>query len=204
MASAERGPRERMVFSAAQLIRRDGVAATGLRDVAAHADAPRGSLRHYFPGGKEQLVNEAVEWAGRYAAGRVTRFVSAMARPTPARLFEAMVRQWTDEFSSAGFARGCPVAAATADCADSVESTRATAAAAFAAWRSPIARELIVMGVPSRKAGAVATLMIGALEGAILMARAERSVRPLQATARELGPHLDSYVVRGADGPPRR
>lgn len=57
------GPRERMVFSAAQLIRRDGVNATGMREVAAHAGAPRGSLQHYFPGGKEQLVNEAVTWA---------------------------------------------------------------------------------------------------------------------------------------------
>lgn len=71
----ERGPRERMVFSAAQLIRRDGVTATGLRDVVAHADAPRGSLAHYFPGGKEQLVNEAVDWAGWYAANRIDRFL---------------------------------------------------------------------------------------------------------------------------------
>ncbi|MBD9736107.1 helix-turn-helix transcriptional regulator, partial [Streptomyces sp. H28] len=44
-----------MVFSAAQLIRREGVGATGMREVAAHARAPRGSLQHYFPGGKEQL-----------------------------------------------------------------------------------------------------------------------------------------------------
>ncbi|WP_069465733.1 TetR/AcrR family transcriptional regulator [Actinacidiphila rubida] len=45
-----------MVFSAAQLIRRDGVAATGMRDVAVHAQAPRGSLQHYFPGGKDDLL----------------------------------------------------------------------------------------------------------------------------------------------------
>ncbi|RKS71900.1 TetR family transcriptional regulator [Actinomadura pelletieri DSM 43383] len=194
MAAAERGPRERMVFSAAQLIRRDGVTATGLRDVAEHAGAPRGSLQHYFPGGKEQLVNEAVEWAGRYASKRVARFVSAMSSPTPGRLFAAMVRQWTDEFQAKGFVTGCPVAAATVDCADTVESTRAASAAAFAAWRRPVARELAAMGVPSRKADALATLMISSLEGAILLARAERSVRPLRTVARELAPYLDSCV----------
>lgn len=196
MAGAERGPRERMVFSAAQLIRRDGVAATGLRDVAEHAGAPRGSLQHYFPGGKEQLVNEAVEWAGRYASKRIARFLATMSRPTPGRLFTAMVRQWIDEYRSAGFARGCPVAAATVDCADSVESTRAATAAAFAAWRRPIARELRAMGVPSGKADALATLMVSALEGAILMARAEQSVRPLRTVARELAPYLDSCAAR--------
>ncbi|NVI88521.1 TetR/AcrR family transcriptional regulator [Actinomadura sp. BRA 177] len=187
-----------MVFSAAQLIRRDGVTATGLREVAAHAGAPRGSLQHYFPGGKEQLVNEAVEWAGRYAAARVDRFVAAMSRPTPGGLFAAMVRQWTDEFRSAGFAGGCPVAAATVDCADSVASTRA-AADAFACWRRPVARELAAMGVPSRKAGGLATLMVSALEGAILMAKAEQNVRPLTTVARELGPYLDSCVESGQE-----
>lgn len=186
-----------MVFSAAQLIRRNGVTATGLREVAAHAGAPRGSLQHYFPGGKEQLVNEAVEWAGRYAAARVDRFMASMSRPTPGGLFAAMVRQWTEEFRSAGFAGGCPVAAATVGRADSAGSTRAATAAAFACWRRPIARELAAMGVPSRRAGALATLMVGALEGAILMAKAEQNVRPLTAVARELGPYLDSCAEPG-------
>lgn len=195
MTVSRRGPRERMVFSAAQLIRRDGVAATGLRDVVAHAQAPRGSLRHYFPGGKEQLVNEAVEWAGRYAAKRVDRFLAEMPEPSPSRLFEAMVRQWTDEYRSAGFATGCPVVAATVDRAGSAESTRQAAAAAFDAWNRPVARALTEMGVPAGRAASLATLMISALEGAIVIARAERDVRALETVARELGPLLDAGVA---------
>ncbi|GAA3635481.1 TetR/AcrR family transcriptional regulator [Streptomyces chitinivorans] len=195
MTVSRRGPRERMVFSAAQLIRRDGVAATGLRDIVAHAQAPRGSLRHYFPGGKEQLVNEAVEWAGRYAAKRVDRFLAEMPEPSPSRLFEAMVRQWTDEYRSAGFATGCPVVAATVDRAGSAESTRQAAAAAFDAWNRPVARALTEMGVPAGRAASLATLMISALEGAIVIARAERDARALETVARELGPLLDAGVA---------
>lgn len=191
----ERGPRERMVFSAAQLIRRDGVAATGMRDVAAHAEAPRGSLQHYFPGGKEQLVNEAVEWAGRYAGKRVARFLAGIPEPRPSALFAAMVGQWTDEFRTDGFSSGCPVAAATVDCAESTESTRTAAAAAFGRWNRPVAEALTEMGVPAERAGALATLMISALEGAILIARAERDVRALTTVARELGPLLDGAVA---------
>ncbi|MFF9060509.1 TetR/AcrR family transcriptional regulator [Streptomyces sp. NPDC101213] len=196
MAPSGRGPRERMVFSAAQLIRRDGVGATGMREVAAHAGAPRGSLQHYFPGGKEQLVNEALAWAGRYAAGRVPRFLAALPEPTPSALFGAMVRQWTDEYASAGFAGGCPVAAATVDCAESVESTREAASAAFAAWNAAVADALTGMGVPPERAAPLATLMIGALEGAILIARAEQDVRALTNAVRELGPLLDAAVSR--------
>jgi AcrR family transcriptional regulator len=194
MAQSERGPRERMVFSAAQLIRRDGVAATGMREVAAHAGAPRGSLQHYFPGGKEQLVNEAVGWAGRYAGKRVARFLAALPEPTPGGLFAEMVRQWTDEYETSGFAGGCPVAAATVDWAESTASTREAAAAAFATWTGPVAGALADMGVPEERADPLATLMISALEGAIVMARAERDVRPLTTVARELGPLLDAAV----------
>jgi AcrR family transcriptional regulator len=196
VAPSERGPRERMVFSAAQLIRRDGVAATGMREVAAHAGAPRGSLQHYFPGGKEQLVNEAVAWAGRYAGNRVARFLAALPEPTPSGLFAEMVRQWTDEYESAGFAAGCPVAAATVDCAESVESTREAASAAFATWTGAVADALTGMGVPRERAAPLATLMIGALEGAIVIARAEQDVRALKGVARELGPLLDAAVSR--------
>ncbi|MFV0131476.1 TetR/AcrR family transcriptional regulator [Streptomyces sp. HMX112] len=196
MTVPERGPRERMVFSAAQLIRRHGVTATGMRDVAAHARAPRGSLQHYFPGGKPQLVNEAVDWAGRYAGNRVARFLAGMAQPSPSRLFEAMAGQWADEFDAVGFGQGCPVAAATVDCAASTESTRTATAAAFAQWRQPVAEALAGMGVPAPRAESLATLMISALEGAILLARAERDTRALTAVVRELGPLLDRAVAQ--------
>ncbi|MEU8033684.1 TetR/AcrR family transcriptional regulator [Streptomyces sp. NPDC049099] len=194
MSEARRGPRERMVFSAAQLIRRDGVAATGLREVAAHAGAPRGSLQHYFPGGKEQLVNEAVAWAGRYAGRRIARFLAGLEEPTPSALFAAMVAQWTDEYATDGFAAGCPVAAATVECTSAAGSTQEAVAAAFTTWRNPLAEALAGMGVPGARAASLATLMISTLEGAILMARAERDAGPLTTAVRELGPLLDAAV----------
>ncbi|MFC5911139.1 TetR/AcrR family transcriptional regulator [Streptacidiphilus monticola] len=199
MGTSQRGPRERMVFSAAQLIRRDGVGATGMRDVAAHAEAPRGSLQHYFPGGKEQLVAEAVTWAGDYAARRVARFMAAMAQPTPSGLLAGMAGQWIDEYLGVGFASGCPVAAATVDCADAVDSVRAAAADAFAAWARPLAEALREMGVPEQRAGSLATVMISAVEGAILIARAERDVRALEAVVEEVGPLLDAAAGIRAD-----
>jgi AcrR family transcriptional regulator len=183
-----------MVFSAAQLLRRGGVAAAGMREVAAQAGAPRGSLQHYFPGGKEQVVNEAVAWAGTYAASRVSRFLARLDEPSPSALFAAMVRGWTDELSATGMLAGCPVAAATVDSAQAVESTRTAAAEAFACWRRPVTQALTGMGVPPGRAEALATLMISALEGAILIARAERIPNALTTVALELAPLLDGAV----------
>ncbi|MEX0172505.1 TetR/AcrR family transcriptional regulator [Streptomyces sp. LMG1-1-1.1] len=202
MAVPERGPRERMIYSAVQLIRRQGVTATGMREVAAHAEAPRGSLQHYFPRGKEQLVNEALDWSGRFAAGRIARFLAALPEPTPSGLFAEMVRQWTDEYREKGFAAGCPVAAATVDCAESVQSTQQAASAAFATWNGPVGQALMDMGVAREKSYALATVMISALEGAILIARAEQNVRALTTVVQELGPLLDAAVGQTAETPP--
>lgn len=186
------GPRERMVFAAAQLIRRDGVGATGMRDIAAHAEAPRGSLQHYFPGGKEQVVNEAVSWAGRYAGKRVDHYLAALPEPSPGALFAAMAQQWIDEFESTGFRTGCPVAAATVDSTASTPSARAATASAFTAWTTPLTAALVTLGVPAERAPALATLMVSALEGAILLCRAHESTAPLTTVTTELTPLLDA------------
>lgn len=186
------GPRERMVFAAAQLIRRDGVGATGMREVAARAEAPRGSLQHYFPGGKEQLVNEAVTWAGGYAGRRVARYLADLPEPTPGALFAAMTRQWIDEFEANGFGTGCPVVAATVDSTASTPSAREATAAAFTAWTTPVTAALTTLHVPPARAPALATLMISALEGAILLARAHESTTPLTTITTELTPLLNA------------
>jgi AcrR family transcriptional regulator len=185
-----------MVLSAAQLIRRQGVTATGVRDVVTHANAPRGSVQHYFPDGKTQLVGEAVDWAGRYAASRIDKFAATMRPPTPGKLFAAMVGQWIDEYRRDGFAGGCPLAAATIDCADTDEQVRAHVTAALDQWRNPISAAVVSMGVPATKARSVATLMLCTLEGALILARAEQSLQPLTTVARELAPHLDNYRTR--------
>src|SRR3954451_24860060 len=56
--------RDRIVRSAAALVRERGVHGVGLRQIVAHADGPRGSLQRYFPRGKTQLITEALSLAG--------------------------------------------------------------------------------------------------------------------------------------------
>ena len=59
------GTRQKMISGAADLIRRRGVNATSLRDVVNHTGTPRGSLAFHFPGGKLELVGEAIALADR-------------------------------------------------------------------------------------------------------------------------------------------
>lgn len=182
-------PRERLVYTAAQHLREHGVEGTGLRPLVADAGAPWGSLRHYFPGGKDQLVVEALGWSGSYAAAVVERYLRR-GSPTARGLLRVVVRWWVDDLESRDFARGCPVAAAVADCAHTNPTIRAAAAGALEAWRSPIRDGIVALGFTKRDADELATVLLAALEGGILMARAQRSTEPLRVVERRLLPLL--------------
>src|ERR1700684_3199427 len=56
--------RERIVQHSAELFRRQGFAATGVKQIVAEASAPFGSIYHFFPGGKEQLGEEVMRYSG--------------------------------------------------------------------------------------------------------------------------------------------
>jgi AcrR family transcriptional regulator len=189
---AERGHRDRIVYQAAQHLRRAGVSGTGLRQVVADAEAPRGSLQHYFPGGKDQLVGEALEWSGAWAAARVEHHLAGLRRPTPSRLFAAIVDEWAADLEARSFERGCPVAGAVVDCADTNEVVRQSAAAALETWRAPITAALVGMGRSRRRAETLSMLMLCALEGALVLGRARRDTTPLRLVVRELAPALDA------------
>jgi AcrR family transcriptional regulator len=192
---ASRTPRERIVYATAQSVRERGVSATGLRAVVAEAQAPRGSLQHYFPGGKDQLVTEALLWSGEFAAGCVEHYFESMRTPTPAGLFAAMARQWRDEFARRGFQRGCPLVAAAADLAGTDDVLRASINAAFESWLGAVRDALRRMGLPAGRARSLALLMISSLEGAIVLARTRQDLTPLSTVVRELRPLLDGAVA---------
>ena len=187
-------PRERMVYSAAQLVRSRGVATTGVRDVVAQADAPRGSFQHYFPGGKDQLVAEALVWSGDFAARWVTSYARSDDDPTPSGLFAHMARHWREDLTARRYERGCPMMATAAELAGGDSSVNGPLRAAAARWEQAVVDELVRMDVPPERAQGLATLMISALEGAIMLARVRRDIGQLDTVVSELSPLLDSYA----------
>lgn len=54
--------RTRLIKSAAYLFQESGYFAVGMAKILAHAEAPKGSLYHHFPNGKEELAIAAVDW----------------------------------------------------------------------------------------------------------------------------------------------
>ena len=184
------GPRERMIQSAALLFRQQGIACTSFSDVIEHSGAPRGSIYHHFPGGKAQLAEETIRWAGASIGGLVDRSASA---GDPVRMVRDFVALWRTQLDRSDFGAGCPVAAAAVESADELPGLVAVAGEQFARWQAAFAGCLRGAGVRRARAARLATLAIASIEGAIVLCRAAHDIAPLDRVGREL-----ELVVRDA------
>jgi AcrR family transcriptional regulator len=173
-------PRQRMIQSAAVLIRERGVEATSFSDVLALSGAPRGSIYHHFPGGKEQLVEEATRYAGEFLAAGLAASLATDDAPAAIRALSA---HWVKILRDTDFGSGCPVVAATVDGSAAVRDAAGTA---FASWETLLADALEPHVEDAERARSIATLAIASIEGAVVLARAQRSTGPLERVAAEL------------------
>ena len=184
--------RNRMIQSAALLFRENGYSGTGFRDVIAHSGAPRGSIYHHFPGGKEQLAADTVEWAGAVIERQIAR---AAQHGDPIAALRIFVNAWREVLEDSDFRAGCPIVAVAAE-ADAGSTATAAAAGAFARWQELIARTMVDAGVSRTDARRLATLVVAAIEGAILLCRARRDIRPLRDVHRALETTLRTAISR--------
>jgi TetR/AcrR family transcriptional regulator, lmrAB and yxaGH operons repressor len=179
--TARSDPRERMIRSAMMLFRERGIEGTSFADVIEHSGAPRGSIYHHFPGGKAELAEEATRYAGDLIAGGLA---AALREKDPATALNRFVENWRLVLTESEFA-GCPVVAATLE-GDRSPAARDRAGVAFARWQGLLGKALAARGVAPERAASVATLAIAAIEGAIVLSRAELSVAPLERVGDEL------------------
>jgi AcrR family transcriptional regulator len=171
-------PRERMVISAALLIRERGAHPTAIADVLEHSGAPRGSAYHYFPGGRTQLLCEAIDYAGEHVAARIAKGQSSV------EVLDELIADYRKQLIHTDYRAGCPVVAVAVEAGDPAKQDQTAAvigraAAAFARWTDLIAAQLIADGVSAQRAEELAMLTTTAVEGAVVVARASRDVKPL-------------------------
>jgi len=181
--------RSRMIRGATRMVGTRGAAATSLRELAREAGVPFGSTYHHFPGGKHELVTEAVRAQGAH----VDHLIDRARTEGPAAALAALTDEWRRVLGRSDFRMGCAVfAVATEDDVD----LRATASRVFHSWAQRLAEVLVEYGVSPDRAPGLARTVVAAVEGAVALCRAERSLAPLEEVAIELGHLIDSSTSR--------
>jgi TetR/AcrR family transcriptional regulator, lmrAB and yxaGH operons repressor len=192
--------RDRLVLSTIDLVRRYGVAGTGIAAILERGHVSRRSIYLNFPDGKTELVREAT----RVAGGAIDhQIATALLLPTPQDSLAAFIAEWKTVVADSEFAAGCPIAAAGLARASEPEIADA-AGDTFARWRRAIAQSLAEHGIDESTAAALANTVLAAVEGAVIMALAEKSLTPLDDVHRQLdllvGVHLDGDGRHGRRG----
>jgi TetR/AcrR family transcriptional repressor of lmrAB and yxaGH operons len=173
--------RDRIVRSAAALVRERGVHGVGLRQIVAHADGPRGSLQRYFPGGKTQLITEALNLAGAEVLNDTESGLAEAATLTDA--IDAIFAPWRHVLVESSFTMGCPLAATVID-AGGDDLLRQEARALLEQWRDAVHAALVKFGAQQSTAEDDAWVLLAALEGALILSRANQSTEPLDTVQR--------------------
>lgn len=165
-----------MIEAAIDLMRGYGLSGVGINDVVRESGTPRGSVYHFFPQGKAQIASEALSVQGaRIAAVMEGALAGRKAAPQKVvALFEAFARR----VEEADFQRSCAIGAVTLDLAADDAALRSVIEGIFTAWRGVIAAQIPMGG--GREAQSFAGLVLTAIEGAHIRARAERSGAPFR------------------------
>ena len=193
-------PRERMVVSAALLIRERGAQPTAIADVLEHSGAPAARRITTF---LVAVLNCCV----RQSITPASMLRPRSPRPKAARRPRRPYRVLPQAVASPDYRAGCPVVAVTVEAGDPAKQDQPTpvidrAAAAFARWTDLIAQRLVADGVSAARAEELAMLTTTAIEGAIVVARASRDLKPLDLVHGQLRDLLQAEISerKSSDG----
>jgi AcrR family transcriptional regulator len=193
--------KDRIIDSSAELFRRQGYTATGVKQIVAAANAPFGSIYHFFPGGKEQLGVEAIRSSGQLYMQLFATI--AMQAPDVLSAVEEFFAGAAETLQETDYADACPIATVALEVASTSEPMREATAEVFDSWISGASEYFVAAGIANESARELAFTMLSLLEGAFIFCRAMRTTEPLQVAGASAVTAVQAALA-AADIPPAR
>jgi AcrR family transcriptional regulator len=172
--------RTRLLTATNESFRRRGYNGTSLKHVTEAAQAPTGSLYHFFPGGKDELAAATIATSGEAYRELIETVADAASSPGD------MV---TDSFDGAAavleetdFIDPCPIGTVAREVASTNEPLRIATERVFESWIDTATARLTAVGIADDEARTLATALVAALEGGFVLARAKRDANVLRET----------------------
>jgi AcrR family transcriptional regulator len=170
--------KERILESTAELFRRQGYSGTGMKQIAAEATAPFGSVYHFFPGGKEELGAEVIRTSGRMY---MQLFVLvATEHPDLLEAVAAFFDGAGETLRETDYADACPIATVALEVASTNETLRQATADVFEEWMAGATEYFVLAGISRPRARELAFAMLSLMEGAFIFCRAMRDTEPMR------------------------
>jgi TetR/AcrR family transcriptional repressor of nem operon len=200
MAPKPPDTRERLIDAARYLFWERGYAATGLAEILARAGANSGSFYHFFES-KDALLRTVLD---TYAEALEPHLIAPIRDRARRPLDEVLglLASYRDRLTETGCTYGCPIGRLALEIDPENTPAHALIARNFDGWKAAVANALRRARVAN--ADEVAAFVLTVMEGAVMQARAYRSIEPFDACIRQLTRYLETLPRAAAPRPARR
>lgn len=188
--------KERLLAAAADLFWRQGYAATGVSQILKEADAKSGSLYYFFPTKGDLLLGVLDRYRERLLPEVVDPVFAQVDDPID-RVF-GILDGYRQALLMTDCRGGCPIGNLALELADHHPEVRTRVAENFAGWCAVMERCLndAADRLPADvDTATLAHFILTVMEGAIMQARTERSVRPYETAIAHLRDYIDRLIA---------
>ncbi|MEC3758470.1 transcriptional regulator YxaF [Bacillus halotolerans] len=176
--------REKILHTASRLFQLQGYHATGLNQIVKESGAPKGSLYHFFPNGKEELAIEAVSYTGKIVEHVIQQSMDESSDPTEA--IQHFIKKTASQFDNTESIQGIPVGLLASETALISEPLRTVCMKVFKSWETVFARKLKENGFAEEEANQLGTLINSMIEGGIMLSLTNKDKTPLLLIAEQI------------------
>lgn len=184
--------RDLIIETVGDLLERQGFHATGLNQIVKESGAPKGSLYHYFPAGKDEIAEAAIVRAGRTMADHITAQLDV--RDHVAVALRSFVLHIADHVEASEYASGGPLATVAMETATTNERLNHACRSAYTCVQRAFEAKLVQAGFPETSAQQLATFMTASIEGGVMLCRTYHSGDPLRLVADQLSQLISASV----------
>ena len=188
--------RDKLLETATRLFYFQGFHGTGLNQILKESGAPKGSLYHYFPEGKEQIAEEAIERSKRQIGNVIQHYMTKYDDVEEAlnshilamaELFD--MENGVEQYSH----KMMPFGLLAAESAFMSERLSKACGDTYKYWESIYYTKLISNGYRDEAAVLISKTVSAWIEGAVTLSLSQRSNEPLVTISKVLPVLLKQY-----------
>ena len=189
-----RETQDRLLATTAALLAERGYHGAGLSEILRDSGVPKGSLYHHFPAGKAQLAAASLRLTGGRVVARLEQFADRAG--SVADGIRAFCDMYVAELRASDYRRGCPLATVAVESAGLDDGVHTEVGVAMAAMVDLLTARITAEAPATADPRGLATEVVAAVEGALLLAKATRSTVPVETVRDRLTARVTAELRR--------
>ena len=171
--------KRKLVRTMRRLLHTQGYHATGINQILKESGVGKGSLYHHFPGGKTELAVAALVRANEVMIGSIAEFTE-QANHDAAGTIRLFCNHFINKMLQSNYRRGTPISLTTLDAASTVDEIQEQVEIGYK-WIIELIQDLLMRkGVDAETAYRLGNITLSAVEGALVVSVARRTIEPLE------------------------